>query len=118
MNRSKQVIAAAAATLLVINMLTASGSVAVAQASRTTDSLVSAQQNSPIVPYRDPLLPIDRRVDDLVSRMTPEEKASQFVHNSPAIPRLGIPAYNWWSEGLHGVGGSANVTVFPQAIGL
>ena len=50
--------------------------------------------------------------------MTLEEKASQVVHNARAIDRLGIPAYNWWSEGLHGVGLAGVATVFPQAIGL
>jgi beta-glucosidase len=54
----------------------------------------------------------------LVARMTLEEKASQLQHDSPAIPRLGIPAYNWWSEGLHGVARADVATVFPQAIGL
>jgi beta-glucosidase len=54
----------------------------------------------------------------MVGRMTLEEKASQLRHDSPAIPRLGIPAYNWWSEGLHGVARAGNATVFPQAIAL
>jgi beta-glucosidase len=68
--------------------------------------------------YLNPALPIDQRVDDLVSRMTNEEKASQFSSTSPAIPRLQIPAYNWWSEALHGVANQGIATVFPQAIGL
>ena len=68
--------------------------------------------------YLNPALPIDQRVDDLVSRMTVEEKASQFSSTSPAIPRLQIPAYNWWSEALHGVANQGTATVFPQAIGL
>jgi beta-glucosidase len=67
--------------------------------------------------FKNPDLPIDQRVDDLVSRMTIEEKASQMGYNSPAIPRLGIPYYNWWSEGLHGIGRAGRATVFPQAIG-
>ena len=54
----------------------------------------------------------------LVQRMTLAEKMSQMVHNAPAIDRLGIPAYNWWNEGLHGVARSGVATVFPQAIGL
>ena len=54
-------------------------------------------------PFRNPALPIEQRVNDLVSRLTLEEKVSQMVHTAPAIPRLGIPQYNWWSEGLHGV---------------
>ena len=68
--------------------------------------------------YLNPALPIDQRVDDLVSRMTDEEKATQFSSTSAAIPRLQIPAYNWWSEALHGVANQGIATVFPQAIGL
>jgi len=67
--------------------------------------------------YLNPALPIDQRVDDLVSRMTMEEKASQLVDRAAAIPRLQVPAYDWWSEALHGVI-SRDVTVFPQVIGL
>src|ERR1043165_85276 len=70
------------------------------------------------VPFRNPKLPIEQRVSDLVSRLTLEEKAAQMVHTAPAIPRLGIPAYNWWSEGLHGAAREGYATVFPQAIGL
>ncbi len=55
---------------------------------------------------------------ELVSRMTLEEKASQLKYDAPAIPRLGIPAYNWWNEVLHGVARAGTATVFPQAIGL
>lgn len=54
----------------------------------------------------------------LVNQMTIEEKASQLRYDSPAIPRLGIPAYNWWNEALHGVARAGTATVFPQAIGL
>ncbi len=68
--------------------------------------------------YQDPSQPIDRRVDDLVSRMTLEEKASQLVNRTRAIPRLGVPEYNLWSEALHGVANNGIATVFPQAIGL
>ena len=59
-----------------------------------------------------------RRAKDLVSRMTLEEKASQLKYDAPAIPRLGVPAYNWWNEALHGVARAGTATVFPQAIGL
>ena len=69
-------------------------------------------------PYLDPSLPLDQRVNDLVSRMTLQEKASQMQDVAPAIPRLGVPAYNWWNEGLHGVARAGHATVFPQAIGL
>lgn len=63
-------------------------------------------------------LTIEERVNDIVSRMTLEEKASQMVHGSKEISRLGIPAYNWWNECLHGVARAGKATVFPQAIGL
>src|SRR5260370_259488 len=68
--------------------------------------------------YLDPSLPLEQRVNDLVSRMTLEEKVSQMQDVAAAVPRLGISAYNWWNEGLHGVARSGNATVFPQAIGL
>lgn len=69
------------------------------------------------LPYLDPSLPTQKRVDDLISRMTLDEKVSQMMNDSPAIPRLGIPKYDWWTEGLHGVARSP-ATLFPQAIGL
>jgi beta-glucosidase len=65
-----------------------------------------------------PDLPVEERVDDLVSRMTLPEKVSQMVHAAAAIERLGVPEYNWWNECLHGVGRAGIATVFPQAIGL
>ena len=69
-------------------------------------------------PYLNPNLPIQTRVDDLVSRMTLEEKVLQMQNAAPAIERLGIPQYEWWNEGLHGVARAGYATVFPQAIGL
>jgi beta-glucosidase len=69
-------------------------------------------------PYLDPSLPVDARVRDLIGRMTLTEKVSQLLNSSPAIPRLHIPEYNWWSEALHGVARSGTATVFPQAIGM
>src|SRR5450631_1273618 len=77
-------------------------------------SPAAAQGNRPR--YPDTALPAETRAADLVSRMTLEEKASQMVNQSRAIPRLGVPAYDWWSEALHGVGFSGVATVFPQAI--
>lgn len=68
--------------------------------------------------YFDESKSIDERIFSLVNELTLEEKVQQMMHNSPAIPRLGIPAYDWWNEALHGVGRSGNATVFPQAIGL
>ena len=59
-----------------------------------------------------------KRAEDLVSKMTVEEMASQMKYDAPAIPRLGIPAYNWWNEALHGVARAGTATVFPQAIGM
>jgi beta-glucosidase len=69
-------------------------------------------------PFQDPSLPTEQRVADLVGRLTPEEKISQMTMTAAAIPRLGIPEYTWWNEGLHGVARSGYATVFPQAIGL
>lgn len=69
-------------------------------------------------PYQNPGLPIETRVNDLVSRLTPDEKIGQMMNAAPAIERLNIPAYNWWNECLHGVARAGLATVFPQAIGL
>src|SRR6056297_2419564 len=62
--------------------------------------------------------PFKERIDALIAEMTLEEKASQLLNDSPAIERLGIQGYNWWSEALHGVARSGKATVFPQAIGM
>jgi beta-glucosidase len=69
-------------------------------------------------PFQNPDLPIEQRVDDLINRLTLEEKAKLMVHNSPAIERLGIHEYDWWNECLHGVARAGKATVFPQAIGM
>src|SRR5512147_601739 len=69
-------------------------------------------------PYLDTSLPLEARVQDLLSRLSLEEKVGQMLHTCKAIPRLGIPAYNFWSEALHGVAGNGRATVFPQAIGM
>lgn len=68
--------------------------------------------------YLDPSKPIDVRVNDLISRMTLEEKASQLVNQARGIPRLQVPNYDWWSEALHGVANAGTATVFPEPIGL
>src|SRR5512142_1238469 len=81
-------------------------------------SAVLALQAQETPAYKNPNLPIERRVNDLVSRMTLKEKVSQLGHTADAIPRLGVPQYDWWNEGLHGVAAAGNATVFPQAIGL
>ncbi|HJQ30740.1 MAG TPA: glycoside hydrolase family 3 C-terminal domain-containing protein [Pyrinomonadaceae bacterium] len=69
-------------------------------------------------PYKNPSLPVERRVDDLVSRMTLEEKVSQMMNAAKGVERLDIPEYEWWNEALHGVARAGIATVFPQAIGL
>ena len=75
-----------------------------------------AQQKPYEFSFRNPSLPIEERVNDLVSRMTLQEKADQLLYTAPAIPRLGIPAYTWWNEALHGVARAGYATVFPQSI--
>ena len=80
--------------------------------------LAQSQNGDSHPTYLDSGASIEKRVDDIVSRMTLEEKALQMQYDAPAIPRLEIPAYNWWSEALHGVARAGNATVFPQAIGL
>ena len=59
-----------------------------------------------------------KRAKELVAQMTLEEKVGQTLYQAPAIPRLGIKAYNWWNEALHGVARAGTATVFPQAIGM
>ena len=77
-------------------------------------SVVSRSQAPTHIPTTD----TQKRVAALVGKMTLEEKVSQMQNDASAIPRLKVPAYNWWSEGLHGVARSGYATVFPQAIGL
>jgi beta-glucosidase len=79
--------------------------------------IASFGQQPSDAPYLDPNLSPERRAADIVSRMTLEEKALQMQSSAPEIARLGVPAYNWWSEALHGVA-MGRATVFPQAIGL
>jgi beta-glucosidase len=78
--------------------------------------LAHAQATKP--GYQDTSLSPEARARDLVSRMTLEEKAAQSMNTAPAIPRLGVPAYDYWSEGLHGIARSGYSTLFPQAIGM
>ncbi|RKY87706.1 glycoside hydrolase family 3 protein, partial [candidate division KSB1 bacterium] len=84
-------------------------------ADKATSAAASRQDK---LAYKDPTLPIEKRVNDLVSRMTLEEKISQMMHSAPAIERLDVPKYDWWNECLHGVARAGIATVFPQAIGL
>jgi len=74
--------------------------------------------DGPVERYKNTRFSFAERARDLESRMTLEEKVSQLGHTSDSIPRLGIPEYNWWNEGLHGVARAGIATVFPQAIGL
>jgi beta-glucosidase len=83
-------------------------SLSLGQTSKATDSPL----------YLDPSQPMDARVNDLLSRMTLAEKASQLVNQSRAIPRLQIPEYDWRSEALHGIAGAGLATVFPEPIGI
>ncbi|MGL1959372.1 MAG: glycoside hydrolase family 3 C-terminal domain-containing protein [Colwellia sp.] len=78
----------------------------------------STQEYNTSSAYQNSSLSLKERVDDLVNKMTLEEKVSQLFDKSPKIKRLGIPQYNWWNEALHGVARAGTATVFPQAIGL
>ncbi|HXW13042.1 MAG TPA: glycoside hydrolase family 3 N-terminal domain-containing protein, partial [Terriglobia bacterium] len=95
-------------SLILAGLVSASGSAVYAQTPNA--ATLPASQNT--------TLPIDQRVKDLISRMTLDEKVRQMQHTAPAIPRLGIPSYDWWSEALHGVARAGYATVFPQAIGM
>ena len=75
---------------------------------------VSAQE----YPFQNPELSSEERAEDLISRLTLVEKASLLQDQSPAIPRLGIPKFNWWSEALHGYANNDSVTVFPEPVGM
>jgi beta-glucosidase len=94
-------------TILLMQMATAPG---------TSQVRPSASAKAPH--YLNADLPLEVRLNDLISRMTLDEKAGQTLYNAPALPRLRIPEYNWWGEALHGVARAGKATVFPQAIGL
>lgn len=82
-------------------------------------SFKSIAQDYKSFPMWDSNLPREQRINDLVSRLTLDEKVRQMIHSAPSIPHLGIPAYDWWSETLHGVARTPySVTVYPQAIAL
>jgi len=80
-------------------------------------SLQATAQTQPL-PYQNPSLPVEQRVEDLLGRLTLEEKVSLMMNSSPAIERLGIPQWDWWSEALHGVGRNGLSTTFPSCIGM
>ncbi|MBC8011622.1 MAG: hypothetical protein H7067_16175, partial [Burkholderiales bacterium] len=69
-------------------------------------------------PFENPDLSVDARVEDLLSRLTLTEKVDQLGMDTRGSPRLGLPAYQWWNEALHGVARNGIATVFPQAIAL
>jgi len=79
---------------------------------------LASAQTAPPGKLGDPSATPEERARDVISKMTLEEKAHQLGHTAPAIPRLGVPEYNWWNEGLHGVARAGIATVFPQAIGM
>ncbi len=113
----REQVRSAAGRMLVLAVLAAAVSLpAMSQGAGSTAAGKPATDPS-AMPYMNPSLPTEQRIDDLVKRMTLEEKASQLVNQSRPIPRLGIPAYDWWSEALHGVA-SGTATVFPEPIGL
>jgi beta-glucosidase len=99
---------------LLLGLLTAVAAVSPAQAQTSS----AGQPAAASAPYLDLSLPIEQRVGDLVSRMTLEEKFSQMADHSAAIPRLGVPKYDWWNESLHGVAFGGYATNFPQVIGM
>jgi beta-glucosidase len=105
-----------------LQILDASGNALVSfNASDLADPIDAAANQAPVVNgpmiWKDPSNPLDDRIHDLMSRMSLAEKVQQIRNTTPGIPRLGIPAYDFWSEALHGVGFAGTATVFPQAIG-
>ncbi len=71
-----------------------------------------------IIPWRDPSASPEARADDLLARLSTQEKVAQLMNHAPAIPRLGVPAFDYWNEGLYGLARNGEATVLPQAIGL
>ena len=100
----------------------AGAAVIMAKASDFADPFAAAAGKIPVVTgpelWKDPAQPLAARVDDLVRRLSLAEKVQQIRNTTPAIPRLGVPAYDYWNEALHGVARAGVATVFPQAIGM
>ncbi|RDI99254.1 beta-glucosidase [Dyella solisilvae] len=101
------------AALIITALLTASAS---SIGAPSAGAAKTANAATPV--YLDLSRSFEDRAADLVARMTLEEKVGQMQNNAPAIPRLGVPAYEWWNEALHGVARAGQATVFPQAIGM
>lgn len=83
-----------------------------------TALLAAGSINAQEHPFNDPKLPVGQRIEDLLGRLTLEEKVGMMMNGSAGVERLGIPDYNWWNEALHGVARAGIATVFPQAIGM
>lgn len=83
-----------------------------------TALLAAGSINAQEHPFNDPKLPVDQRIENLLGRLTLEEKVGMMMNGSAGVERLGIPDYNWWNEALHGVARAGIATVFPQAIGM
>jgi beta-glucosidase len=98
------------------NVIRAAAAVVAFAACATTIPSQTVPTSQPA--YLDPSLPVASRVDDLISRLTLDEKVGQLQDVAPAIPRLHIPAYTWGNEGLHGDAYSGYATLFPQTIGM
>ena len=79
---------------------------------------VSIGANAQMLPYQNPQLTAEQRADDLLGRLTLDEKVKLMMDTSPAIPRLGIPQFQWWNEALHGVGRNGFATVFPITMAM
>ncbi len=101
-----------------IGIITVTTAAALALAAGARVAAQAPAPAAPGLPFQNPDLPFEARARDLVSRLTVDEKITQLLHESPAIERLGVPAYNWWNECLHGVARAGIATVFPQAIGM
>jgi Beta-glucosidase-related glycosidases len=111
-----------AAKLNTLEVKDASGTAVVSfQASELADAFTAAALRVPDVKeapfWRDPSRPLKERANDLIRRMSLAEKVAQLQNGAPAIPRLGLPAYNYWNEALHGVANNGVATVFPEPVG-